>query len=337
VTRLHTFNYRNEPGERRGLVNRAVHVYDLPRPALRCRWFGHKPVIDGTGTVGQPGHLSRWVTCDRCGTRPEPQGRLDPVLWDIGEAYPKPGDVREASPGETNPGPWPDRLTWDGGFQLLIGSAHPGLGIQLKVGNAGSENTLDGHLHLGRAFGIYWHAGELGRGLQRRLNPIGYESKVLDLAAHDGRIRWNLGMPRDSYKNTWPRWRYGSVRYRPLDILLGERRYSHDKAGDPVDAQLFLEHGESYRLELQLERVTSSRKRGRTRFEHWSVDWDSTEAIPTRPHDRGGISGASVRIGADPDRDMWADTALDLVRAFITERREKYGYTAIKEGSDHAE
>jgi hypothetical protein len=118
---------------------------------------------------------------------------FNPDRWDIGEQYPKPGDPQHATPGEVNPGPWPKRPTWDLSLQLLIWAGFNGLSVQQKVGNCGSENALAGHVRLGRLFGIYWNTGDLARGVQRRLNPTGYESKGLDQWVGPRRI------PRDRW------------------------------------------------------------------------------------------------------------------------------------------
>lgn len=333
--RTHTIDYRARKGENGGLLNRGIWINEIPRPLVRCRLFGHKAVVDGHGSVGEPGRAARWVACDRCGERPEPQGTLDPAAWDLGEPYPKPGDVREAGHGETNPGPWPTPL-FEFHAQIVIGGGYPGFGAQLKVGNAGSENALGGHLHLGRIFGFYWSTGEFGRGLQRRLNPTGYESKVFDLSANHGRISWRLWANRDGgdRRNT-PRWRDGSARYRPLDILLGPKRYQFTDFGQPITAQLVMPHGDRHNVTLQLRRRTVGRKRTRTRFDGWDVDWDVRGGIPTKPHGRGTVHGSGVSLDAvNPESSAWALQALDKIRDDVSAMRTRYDYVPVQEGTD---
>ncbi|PRY56463.1 hypothetical protein [Glycomyces artemisiae] len=322
---------RRRDGRPEGLLNRGITVFDVPRPVLRCRLRGHKPVIDGTGTVGQPGHLSRWVVCDRCDTRPEPQGRLHATGWDIGEPYPKPGDIREAAPGETNPGPWPEPV-FEFHTQVLIGGAGRGFSAEFKVGNRGSENALGGHLSLWRLFGIYWSTGEFGRGIQRRLNPTGYESKVIEVSAYYSRIYWKLWADRDDNRLT-SRWRAGSVRWRPLDLLLGEKHYPSEDIGDPVASVLVMPEGDRHRIALQLVRVdVKRRKRTRAKFHAWRVEWKTETGIPTMPGGRGTVLTASIRIDhANPASSAWALDALDAIRTDLAEARAARGYTSTPE------
>jgi hypothetical protein len=330
-----TVDYRARGDKPRGVLNRGIFINGIPRPLLTCRRFGHKAVIDGHGGPGEPGRAARWVACDRCGERPEPQGRLDPALWEVGEPYPKPGDPREATPSETNPGPWPTSNTWDLSIQILIGASYPGFSAEAKVGNCGSENATAAHLRLGRAFAIYINTGELGRWWQRRLNPVGYESKVVKVAVDRSRVRWNLGMPRDSYNKAWPRWRYGSFRWRPLDVLFGERRYTHEKVGKPVTAELVMPHGDRHEVTLQLQRRTVARKRTRSRFDGWAVDWDARAGIPTKPHGRGTVHGSGVRLdAANPESSAWALQALDQIRDNVSAMRTRYDYVPAQEGTD---
>jgi hypothetical protein len=335
----HSTDHRAREG---GLVNRSFWVSDLPRPILTCRVFGHRPVVDGHGPNPPGTHAARWVCCDRCGIRPCPQGRLDPERWDIGARYTGPFDgqrpwderitatkpLRHDAP-HTSPGAWPARPTWTFGGQLVIGAGVPGPSIEVKVGNSGSDHTLAAHAHLGRLIGLYLHTEYLGTWLQRRLNPTGYESKVTGINAHDGRVHWQLWAPRDSWSATTPRWRDGAVRYNLADILLGERRYSYEQVGDPVQATLRMPHGDDHPVELQLERVTRGRKRGRRRTSHWSVDWECPGGIPTRPESgRGRYTASSARIpDTAVEADNWVHIALAAIAASLTADRARYGYT----------
>jgi len=92
MTHRFTVDYRKRDGERPGtLLNRGYFLTGLPRLILLCRLLGHRPVVDGTtGYRDRPGH--RWVCCDRCGVRPDPQGQLDPDRWNIGDRYTGPFD-----------------------------------------------------------------------------------------------------------------------------------------------------------------------------------------------------------------------------------------------------
>jgi hypothetical protein len=336
--RTHTIDYRERKGEGGGLLNRGITIYELPRPVIRCRLFGHKPVVDGTGTIGEPGYLSRWVACDRCGERPEPQGKLGPARWNLGETYT--GNFNGGLTLETghnpeiSPGSWPTS-TFEFHSQIVIGGGYPGFGAQLKIGNAGSENALGGHLHLGRIFGFYWSTGDLGRGIQRRLNPTGYESKVLDLSANHGRLSWRVWADRDGgYHRDTPRWRDGSARYRPLDILFGPKRFELADVGEPITAELVMPHGDRHDVALQLRRRTVGRKRTRTRFDGWNVDWKVRPGIPTKPHGRGTIHGSGVRLDAvNPESSAWAFHALDQIRDDISEIRTRYDYVPAQEGT----
>lgn len=320
-----TTDYRKDDG--RGLVNRGLFINGLPRPILLCRMFGHKPVVDGTGTLGERGHLSRWVTCDRCGTRPSPQGRLDPAVWNVGEKYTGQYVNTPANVPETAPGSWPKTPTWDLSVQLCIGSSFPGFGAQAKVGSCGSENATAAHLRIGRAFAIYIDTGELGRFWQRRLNPTGYESKVVELSIGHGHIHWKLLAPRDSSSRHMPRWRDGSIRYRLLDILLGEKRYSYEDVGGCVTATLKLPHGDTHEILMQLRRRARSRKRTRARFDGWTIDWDTQTppGIPTKPGGLGNVSGASIPF-SPVEPDAWQSAALAGISKQLTDQRDRYGY-----------
>src|SRR3954469_3892605 len=84
--RTYSVDYSNDRPDPRCLINRGFWVHDVPRLIPLCRLFGHKPVVDGTKGVGTS-EPSRWVACDRCGLRTQPQGCLDPGQWNIGDPY----------------------------------------------------------------------------------------------------------------------------------------------------------------------------------------------------------------------------------------------------------
>lgn len=244
---MHRFgiNYRERDGRTRGqLVNVGFFLHQLPRLMLWCRLFGHKPTVDGTGEYhtavpsgDQYGNPHRWVVCDRCGVRGDPQGHLDPGVYAIGDYYlgewapPRPakgtseyqvllerakaarvwtGEPQEPRPARpyTLPGPIPrnggvpdngDGARGALGGQLIIGrTGIGGWSWELKVGNAGSEHTLAASLYLGPLGSLHLHTERHGTWLQRRLNPTGYESRVTGQQFRDGRLSWLLWSLRDS-------------------------------------------------------------------------------------------------------------------------------------------
>ncbi|GGK90431.1 hypothetical protein Ppa06_57960 [Planomonospora parontospora subsp. parontospora] len=67
----------------------------VPRLLLVCRVLGHRPVVDGVDT---PRWSARWVACSRSGSRPSPQGDLDPTVWEIGRPYDGPFVVVDPLP-----------------------------------------------------------------------------------------------------------------------------------------------------------------------------------------------------------------------------------------------
>lgn len=322
MTKMHAFttDYRRDDG--RGLVNKGLFLSYIPRPLLGCRVFGHKPIVDGFGVPKRDGHLARWVVCDRCGTRPVPQGQLDPTAWDVGDPYT--GEYAEAGATGAVPGPWLERPTWNLSMQLCIGSSSPGFGVEFKVGNGGSENALAAHLRLGRLFAVYVSTGQLGRGLQRLLNPTGYDSKVTGLTIGAGRVYWRVFVPRDHWSRSTPRWREGSLRYRLLDVLLGEKRYAHEDV-DKAAVTLPLPHGDAHEITMRLQRRTVSRKRTKARFDAWTVDWVAQRGIPTKPHGRGNVCGTSVDL-AEADVPAWQEAALTAIADQLTVMRDRHDY-----------
>lgn len=190
--RFHSTDYRKDRERRGVLLNRGFWFW-LPRPLATCRILGHRPVVDGTaGLGGRPG--ARWVCCDRCGVRPEPQGSLDPAAWSRGDAF----DLRVPADGVVRAhGAWPEHPEGVFGGQLILGRTSS-CGISVKVGNAGSEHTLAGHISLPFPAALYLHTEQFGTWLQRRLVPDGYESRVIEAAVHDKRLWWRLWVLRDS-------------------------------------------------------------------------------------------------------------------------------------------
>lgn len=336
-----TVDYRaqeDRPRRRGQLFNRGYFVHEVPRLILLCRLFGHRPVVDGYDNARDH---RRWVACDRCGVRPDPQGSLDPAAWNLGDRYDallvpldlptdKQGryEALKALPRFHAPGPWPTRPVGALGAQILIGR-HGLLGAGVKVGNSGSEHTLAAHLYLSPLFGIAVHTERFGTGVQRRLNPDGYQSRVIDIGCYPGHLHWRLWAKRDEHSQDTPRWQDGSVRIDPRDILLGERRYHYEDVGEKVIATLRLPHGDNHQMVLQLQRKTYGRKHGR-KVHGWAVDWDCRGGIPTRPGDCDGrgVWGSGVDLPGEPNDRPWTPAALAAIATQITEWRDRNGYRA---------
>lgn len=170
---MHAFSvdYADRDGRGPGcLVNRGFWLNGTPRLMPVCRMFGHRPVVDGVDMTyqGRP-HWFRWVVCDRCGVRPDPQGSLDDDLV-VGQPYTGGysgalvvDDSGKPQPVGREPGPWPAKPTGTIGGQVVIGGHYPGPSVEVKVGNGGSEHTLAAHLDLGRLGVLYLHTEQHGR------------------------------------------------------------------------------------------------------------------------------------------------------------------------------
>ncbi|WP_328545423.1 hypothetical protein [Streptomyces europaeiscabiei] len=326
--RVYTVDYSKDRGER-GLINRGFWVHDIPRLIALCRLFGHKPVVDGTQGVGTMGP-SRWVACDRCGTRTDPQGKLDPAVYDIGDPYTGPDDGKK-NPHFLlqNPGPWKTRLTGTVGGQLVIGGrVSSNVGIGIKVGNPGSENVLGAHLCLGPLGALYLHTEDHGRWWQRRLNPIGYDSRVIEAAIHHGRLYWNLWARRDESRASDPWWMRGSLPVSPVRFLLGKRTNEQEKHGEPVDGRVCMPDGTVHDVTLRLEKWTIGRQRGR-KTERWVADWSSKAGIPIRNHDWKGdeVFGSSVDVTATAvENGQWVQLACARIAADCAAYRVHHNY-----------
>lgn len=314
-----TVDYRrDQPARRAGLLNRGFWINNLPRPLLTCRARGHRPTVDGTGPHAPGLAAYRWVCCDRCGLRPDPQGDLDPLMWDVGAPYTGP-----------LPGPWPTRPSWTLGGQLVVGDGFSGVGAEVKVGNGGSEHTLAGHVALGRVGALFLHTEDLGTWLQRRLNPTGYDSRVTGVSVSGGRLSWKVWAKRDHWSRDDPKWMQGSVVVDPRDLVLGPKRYAYEDAGEPVTRTVRMPHGDDREVRLQLQRVTAGRARGR-KTESWSVDWDSTPGIPTEPGDRGRIGGAGETVtAAAVNAGTWPMEATAGIAARLTRDRARSGWADV--------
>ena len=312
-----TVDYRKDGGSSaRALINRGFWVNGLPRLMPLCRLLGHRPVVDGVD-YGHSGRRSRWVACDRCGVRTNPQGPLDEDLV-VGQPY-----------TDTLPGPWPRSPRGGIGGQVVVGRNNDAISAEVKVGNAGSEHVLAGHIHLGHLGALYLHTEGFGQGLQRRLNPVGYDSRVTGISAHDGHIYWRLWGKRDHYRSSDPWWQRGSIQIDPRTILWGPKRYSYTDVGDPVTATVRMPHGDDHEVKLQLQRQSLGRARLPRKQQTWIVDWSAKPGIPTRNTDRGTITASAVPVSdAAVEGDGWVSEACAAIAAKLTRDRSRHGYRA---------
>ncbi|MFE4658171.1 hypothetical protein ACFRFJ_15990 [Streptomyces hydrogenans] len=348
---LHSVDYRpDSPTSRRALYNRGHFLGYIPRSLLVCRLLGHRPVVDGTTGFRADDPGSRWVCCDRCGVRPEPQGAPDPARWNIGDRYTGPWLSEEPPPlsraeieaiaragkpftRPPEPGPWPTNPTGALGAQLIIGRSYPGWSIGIKLGNCGSEHTLAAHISLHPFGALYLHTERFGTWLQRRLNPRGYQSRVTELRLGDGRLEWALWARRDS-SDIDPWWMRGSITLDPRDRLFGHRRYTYEKVGDPTTVTVRLPHGDEHTVTLQLERCDYGRTR-RRRFHSWAVDWSTRPGIPTKPGDRGRILGSGVEATAPAvTAGTWPAEAAARIALQMSQDRERNGYRPASEPAE---
>lgn len=382
---MHLFAINELAAARRGgrprrwwqLVDVQFFIHRTPRLILLCRLFGHRPRVDGTQTTRYSSHRSRWIACARCGVRGAPQGALNPDLYDVGDVYPgpwrdvvaegdsraqrafmdgiKPTELFELPDGGTAgrpvpgpryylPGPIESRPTGALGGQLVIGG-WGGPGFELKVGNAGSEHTLAARFSLGRLGALYLHTQHHGQGVQRWLNPTGYESKVISLGFARDRLVWRWWVGRDtSYGRRRPSgapswWRDGDLRVIPpaADWLFGKRFLDRAPAvvadpdgiadfSDGVHRVVRLPDGD-YLVKLRLEQVTAGRRRGR-RWRTWEVDWEAAgKGLPTEAPGRGRYFGSSVTVRDEAVRaGTWAAEAAAAIAVDITNARTREGW-----------
>lgn len=326
---VHTVDYRQDrPASlRKALVNRGFWINDLPRLTPLCRLLGHRPVVDGVDFapmhVGhaqspRPGRRSRWACCDRCGLRLKQPVDSD---LEIGQPYTDPLPSAPAARGTV-------------GGQLIIGPSHDAVSVSVKIGNAGSEHTLAAHLHLHHLGALYLHTERHGTWLQRRLNPTGYQSRVIEISAHDGHLYWQLWAKRDESKRSDPCWMRGSIQLDPRTMIWGPKRYSYTDSGDPVTATVRMPHGDDHEVKLQLQRQSFGRARGGRTKLSWSVDWSARPGIPTKNGDRGVVSASGVAVSDAAVRDGgWVEEACAAVATQMTRDRIRYGYVSEQVGS----
>lgn len=327
------------------LVSRTFWVSDVPRLIPLCRLLGHKPVVDGTDTP------CRWVVCDRCGVRAEPQGNLNPDQWNIGQPYPGPFNtepplsptvrkqlarkgIKPARAGE--PGPIPTHPVSTVGGEIHIGkSKWRTVGADFKVGNCGSEQVLAASLRLGPLGSLYLHTEAHGRWLQRRLNPTGYESRETGLSYYQGRLSWQVWARRDEHRAADPKWMRGSITIDPRDHLFGPLRNRKVDQTDDVPATVRMPEGDTYDVTVRLEkwqsRRTRSRRPGRT---YWLAQWDCKKGIPVRNHDWKGDETFSCSWGIEgvtPDNPRWPLILAAKAAEQCSRDRARYNYRAPQE------
>ncbi|MGW4639575.1 hypothetical protein ACWEN6_13655 [Sphaerisporangium sp. NPDC004334] len=344
----HTTDYRDDH-PKSALFNRGFWASDLPRLIVLCRIFGHRPVVDGHGTPGERrGQVARWVTCDRCGVRPDPQGNLDPEQWNVGDRYTEPipkataaaryvsaviTQLDQWSPERRRyafyePGPWEAHPKGTIGGQLVVGKTVCGLSLEVKVGNAGSEHVLAGHVSLSPFGALYLHTERFGTWLQRRLNPIGYSSRVIGVSVHDWRLYWSLWARRGEWSKTDPWWMQGSVNLDLVELLFGPKRYSYEdvEAGTGI---VRMPEGDAHEVGLRLQRVRFGRPKTRRPQMSWSVEWEAKPGIPFRRDSWKGdsIFSSSVQVSdAAVDGDRWVSDACAAIALAMSKQRTRYGY-----------
>ncbi|WP_440063814.1 hypothetical protein [Streptosporangium sp. OZ121] len=352
----HATNYAKQDGRQPGqLAHRSFWLGDAPRLMLWCRLRGHRPVVDGYDPHRPGGDAARWVCCDRCGVRPEPQGSPDPEQYAVGDPYTGPyiplirvlvaRSIASAlglkptlnTDDQGRPGPWPDNPGGTVGAEVIVGKTFGVFSIAVEVGSAGEEHTLSAHLRINPLGAIYLHTERFGTWLQRRLIPKGYDSRSISLGLGDWRLRWQIWAVSNSWSRDTPRWQDGSLSLDLMEQLLGPKRYSYEDVGMPVLVPLHLAEGEAYQVRLRLKRVRFGRPKGRRPKMSWSVEWMADRGIPTKPTERDGegVTSAAVTV---PDESVaagaWDVTARELITKWIEEQRARYGY---RPGSSEAD
>jgi hypothetical protein len=326
----------------RVLLHRSYYAHDVPRMMAVCRLLGHKPVIDGYDSKHSDDR-ARWVTCDRCGVRPEPQGRLDPDQWNLGQPYAGPYNGQHL-PGQAayqlakrgivpkpsaKPGPWPAHPTGALGAELIVGRALT-TGIGIKVGNPGSEQVLSARLALGPIGALYMHTEHFGQWIQRRLNPDSYESREIDVSVHDGRIWWKVWARRNEHRASDPKWMNGNVAIDPRDYLLGPQKNRKVSETEEVPAVVRMPEGDSYDVLVHLEKWETRRTRGRART-FWRAEWERKEGIPVRNHSWKGdeyYSSSWAIEGVTPDNPRWPNIIAAAAAEHCSRDRARYNYRA---------
>ncbi|MBO3753138.1 hypothetical protein J5X84_44505 [Streptosporangiaceae bacterium NEAU-GS5] len=133
--------------------------------------------------------------------------------------------------------------------------------VEVEVGN-GAEDTLASHIRVWPFGALYLHTEQFGTWLQRRLNPAGYDTRVIALPIDDWTIRWQLWARQHCWSSTDPTWMQGSLSLDLVQKIWGPRRYAYTDVGGPELAVIELPEGD-YRVKLQLQRRSHGRPRGR--------------------------------------------------------------------------
>lgn len=344
---MHTFTIdrakdRTDP---RVLVHRSFYASDLPRLMLLCRLFGHKPVVDGYDSkYGRPEERrSRWVACDRCGVRPEPQGHLNPDEWPLGTTYTGPFNGKHfpqqaalqlakrgmPAPPSKSPGAWPAKPTGGLAAELVIGRSHS-VGADFKVGNRGSENVLAAHIGLGPVGALYLSSERFGQWIQRRLNNEGYDSRETGFSIHHGRLWWNVWARRDEHRASDPKWMRGTLAVDPRHHILGPAKNRKVSETEKVPVTVYMPEGDTHNVLVHLEQWETRRTRGRART-YWLAQWASKNGIPVRNHDWKGDETYSCSWGIQgvtPDNPRWPYILAAKAAEQCTRDRARYGYRA---------
>ena len=346
---MHVFvtDRKKDSNDPRVLLHRSYHAHNLPRLIPMCRLLGHKPVVDGYDSEygRSEERRARWVACDRCGVRPEPQGNLDPDQWQLGQPYTGPFTGRllpaekvrqlqesgsiKTYPYPKEPGNFSDRPTGALGAELIIGRSLS-LGADIKVGNWGSENVLAAHIGLGPLGALYVHTEAFGTWVQRRLNPAGYKSRETGISVHGGRLWWNVWADRDEWNSTDPKWMRGNITIDPRHYLYGPLKNRKLSETDRVPAVVRMPEGDTYDVTVHLERWESRRTRGHA-CTYWMAQWDCDKGIPVRNHDWKGdetFSCTWMAEGVTPDNPRWPYVLAAKAAEQCSRDRARYGYRA---------
>lgn len=333
-----TVDYRKHRPDHGALVNRGYFLNGLPRLIALCRLLGHKPVVDGYDSQHGDKECARWVCCDRCGIRPEPQGFLDPDQWNLGQRYIGPfNPTQPMSPvvrkqltsrghdaGIRQPGAWPSKPTSDIGAQLIIGRSYGGAGFDIKVGSPTSEQCLAAHISLSPLGALHVHTEDHGRWIQKLLNNKEWESRETGLRLERGSFSWRVWAPRDSSSIHDPWWMRGSVHIDPRHYLLGPDRGNCTRHSPETQATVYMPDGTQYDVTLTLERWERGRTRGRKAVT-WEADWSCRGGIPVR-FDRS-VHGANVKVGEQSaTSEQWIQEACAAIAAKCAQDRARYGY-----------
>lgn len=351
-----TVDYSKDRPDPRVLMNRGFFLHGLPRLIAICRTLGHKPVIDGYNSRygKEEERRARWVICDRCGIRPDPQGHLDPEEWDLGQRYtgpfnptqPMSATVRKQlirrgqDAGIRQPGAWTANPDSAIGAQVIIGRSSL-LNVGFKVGSNSSEQCLAANLSLGPIGAIYVHTEDHGRFLQRLLNGgkrLSTESRETRISLDHGRLSWSVWANRDSHSKDDPKWMRGSLHIDPRHHLLGPLKNRKVSETEKVPAVVRMPEGDTHDVTVRLEQWETRRTRGRART-YWMAQWDCKAGIPVRNHDWKGdetFSSSWAIQGVTPDNPRWPHIIAAAAAEDCSRDRARYNYRAPETAQESA-